>query len=116
VRPVICAISILRIPKTAPIGWIVAFVNESCVLPVGGRLHLVEDETEFILDIEGMRPEHPFIHGGYCDCGIRQGFCTQCCGQGWVAWWTNPTVEEMAADIARWLDRESGDPTALTTR
>lgn len=98
-----CAISILRVRKPAPIDWIVAFVNETCVAPTGGRLCLTESEDEYILDIEGERPSHPMIHGGYCDCGIRQGFCSVCQGQGWVAWWATPDLGAVERDIVRWL-------------
>lgn len=105
----ICAISILRVPKPAPIDWIVDFVTATCVLPTGGRVHVTENHDEYILDIEGLRPEHPLIHGGYCDCGIRQGFCTRCQGQGWVAWWAPPSLEAVEHEIIGWLD-------LLTTR
>lgn len=109
-RPVICVISILRVPKPAPIDWILAFVRESCTQPVGGHVDQVENETEYVLAIEGLRPEHPLIHGGYCDCGIRQGFCSVCQGQGWVAWWGDEGIRAAERDIVRWLGSERPIP------
>lgn len=98
-------ISILRVPKPAAIDSIVAYVTETCVLPAGGRLCVVENEDEYILEIEGERPSHPMIHGGFCGCGIRQGFCSVCQGQGWVAWWLTPDLSAIERDIAAWLIR-----------
>ena len=73
-------ISILRVPKAAPIGWITHWLLETCVLPAGGRLQAIEEEDEFVLAVEGERPTHPCISGGWCDCGLRQGFCPRCLG------------------------------------
>jgi hypothetical protein len=92
--------SVLRIPKWAPLDWVVEYVIRTCVIPVGGNITIIDTVEHLILEIQGLHPDHPQIQGVKCDCTTYA--CYRCLGQGWVASWV-PLTPAARGEICRSL-------------
>jgi hypothetical protein len=95
-------LSLVRIARSEPIDWIVDYVVREFAST--SRYWLIDNTTEIMVVLEGVRPSHPQIRGGFCTC--TELGCQLCYGHGWVGWWvplTDEIIRTAAAELTRVL-------------